>query len=387
MARRGRGEGTVYQAKDGRWVAQVTQPDGRRKALYGKTQKEANAKRIAALLDIERGVTANREDRQTVAVYLASWLDAIKPRLVVESWENYEAAVRLHIVPELGKVRLAQLSAQRVQLFYARAAAKGLQASRVRFLHNTLHRALKAAVKLDLVPRNVCDLVDPPAMPKSDVQPLSPEQARAYLDAAQQERLAALFVLAVATGMRIGEVMALRWPDVTLDSATSGGKVRVNATLKWRRPEGAEADARTVPVWTHPKTASSRRQISIDRHVAAVLREHKARQRVERIKAGVGVWQETGAIFTDEIGRPLRRSAVHTVHRRILKRAMLPYVRPHAAQRHTAATLLLGQHTDPKVVSAMLGHSRIGTTYNLYAHVLPDMLEDAAANMAVALGW
>src|SRR5579859_1389896 len=224
MARRGRGEGTVYPTKDGRWVAEVTLPDGRRKALRAKTQKEANTRRMQALRDVEQGITANREARQTLAAYLAGWLETIKPRLVLESWENYEAVVRLHIVPELGRVKLAQLSAQRVQLFYAHAAAKGLHASRVRFLHNTLHRALSAAVRLDLVPRNVCDLVDAPAVPQSEVHPLVQREARAYLAAVEQERLSALFVLALATGMRIGELLALRWPDVDMEQR----KVRVN---------------------------------------------------------------------------------------------------------------------------------------------------------------
>lgn len=297
--RRGRGEGTVYQTPAGTWVAQVTLPDGRRKSLYARTRAEANTKRLRVLHDLEHGVTVAGDERQTVGQYLASWLETVRPpRLVPETWATYETAIRLHIVPELGGVRLTKLTAQRVQLFYARCqSVHGLPPSRVRALHLILHRALKAAVKLDLIARNVTDLVEKPVRDHVPMHPLTRDEARRYLDAAATsgERMAALFVLAVATGMREGELMALRWADVDLDA----GKVRINATLKWRRPAGRETDATAAkgPVWTPPKTAKSRRQIALVPHVVAALKAHRQAQRLERLAAGPA-WQDYDSVFS-----------------------------------------------------------------------------------------
>lgn len=386
--RRGRGEGTVYQTPAGTWVAQVTLPDGRRKSLYGKTRAEANTKRLRVLHDLEHGVTVAGDERQTVGAYLASWLETVRPpRLVHETWANYETAIRLHIVPELGGVRLTKLSAQRVQLFYAHCQSQhGLPPSRVRTLHLILHRALRAAVKLDLISRNVTDLVEKPVSGHTPMHPLTREETRRYLDTATTngERMAALFVLAVATGMREGELMALRWSDVDLDA----GKVRVNATLKWRRPEGREQDrtAAKGPVWTPPKTATSRRQIALVPHVVSALRTHRQAQRLERLAAGPA-WQDYDSVFSNPIGQPYRWGHIETAHKRILRHAGLSFEHVVHDLRHTAATLLLGQNVNPKVVSEMLGHSSVGITLNIYSHVLPDMLEDAAAAIASALGW
>jgi len=379
VARRGHGEGTIYHRNDGRWVAQISLPNGKRKALYGKTRQEANTKRIKALRDLEQGVFA-ADDRQTVMQYLAAWMETMRPpRLVEEVWRDYDALIRLHILPDIGRVRLSQLSPQRVQALYATCAAKGLSARRVRAVHSILHFALKRAVRIGIVPRNVADMVDAPAVRRFDIHPLSREQARRYLEEAQTERLSALFTLALATGLRLGELTALRWSEVDLNQR----KIRVVATLKWRGTVGS--DAGRAPVWTEPKTRASRRQITIAAPVAEALRQHRQVQRLERLAVGP-VWEEHDVVFSDEIGRPLTHDAVRWRHTRILKRAGLPTIRFHDL-RHTAATLLLGQNVNPKVVSEMLGHSNITITLNIYAHVLPDMLEDAATAIAVALGW
>ncbi len=384
-SRRGNNEGTLRkrdvknaagEVLGTRWEARWFTSDGRQRSLYGKTRKEAAQKLAVALRDKEQGVPPV-EGRQTVQQFLTGWLETMRPpTLVVETWERYAHDVRVNLCPEIGRVRLSLLTAQQVQMVYAKLSARGLSSTSVLHAHHVLHRALESALRLGLIQRNVTNMVERPRKRQTDIHPLSREQARAYLDAATGDRLAALFTLALSTGMRLGEMLALRWADV--DLAATPAVVRVNSTLKWR--EGAF-------VMTTPKTKSSRRQIALTAHVADALRRHLRAQRVERLAAGP-VWegQQWGLVFCDEIGRPLMEGHVRLKHFRVCRAAGVPRIRVHDL-RHTAATLLLGQRVNPKVVSEMLGHSSVGITLDIYSHVLPDMQQDAAAAMAVALGW
>ena len=357
-------------------MAQVSVPTGRRKSLYGATRTEVSSKLVKVLRDIEQGMPSVTDERQTVEKYLTTWIETVRPpRMVEESWVAYDAVIRLHLLPEIGRVRLAQLTPQRVQTLYATCLKKGLSSTRVSLVHTVLHRALKIAVRMGLLQRNMTEMVDAPRPQKTDIHPLSREQVHAYLHEAQPERMRALFILALATGMRIGELLALKWSAIDLDAR----KVRVNATLKWRHT----AEDERVAVWAPPKSAHSRRQIAIAPHVVEALRAHRQAQRLERLAAGE-VWQETGAVFANRIGQPMSNQQIRPIHNRILRRANLPAIRVHDL-RHTAATLALMQNLNPKGVSEMLGHSTVSITLNIYAHVLPDMLEDAAEAMAVAL--
>src|SRR5258706_8193889 len=299
-SRRGNNEGTLRkrdvknaagEVLGTRWEARWFTSDGRQRSLYGKTRKEAAQKLAVALRDKEQGVPPV-EGRQTVQQFLTGWLETMRPpTLVVETWERYAHDVRVNLCPEIGRVRLSLLTAQQVQMVYAKLSARGLSSTSVLHAHHVLHRALESALRLGLIQRNVTNMVERPRKRQTDIHPLSREQARAYLDAATGDRLAALFTLALSTGMRLGEMLALRWADV--DLAATPAVVRVNSTLKWR--EGAF-------VMTTPKTKSSRRQIALTAHVADVLRPHLQAQRVERLAAGP-VWggQQWGLVFCDEI--------------------------------------------------------------------------------------
>ena len=375
--RRGHNEGSIYKRPDGRWVAQLTVEPGKRKSFYAATRQEAQRLLTKALRDRELGL-APGEDRQTVAQYLTAWLETVRPpKLVHETWVRYRHDVETHLIPALGRTRLTRLTAQQVQLCYARltsADGAGLSSTSALHAHHVLHRALESAFRLGIVPRNVAAMVERPRKRHVDIHPLTREQAKAYLSAAEGERLAALFVLALSTGMRLGELLALRWNDLDL----AAQRVSVNATLKWR-------DATFV--LAAPKSKYSRRQIALTAHTAEALRRHLVAQRVERLAAGPewqgGVW---GLVFANEIGQPLMEGHVRRQHWALCRAALVPRVRLHDL-RHTAATLLLGQRVNPKVVSEMLGHSSVSITLDIYSHVLPDMQQDAAAAMAVALGW
>lgn len=314
------------------------------------------------------------DERQTVGQYLASWLEAAHPTIRPRTWQRYSELLTLHAAPVLGKVTLTKLTAQQVQRLYSAKLAEGLSSTTVHHLHAVLHRALGQAERLGLVARNVCDLVDGPRMAERELHVLNPDQVRHLLLVAEGDRLEALFILAVTSGMREGELLALRWADVDLER----GVVRVRATLQRTKDAGY--------ILAAPKTKKSRRQITLATRARDALRTHRARQAEERLKLGAA-WDGTlDLVFPNQTGRPM--DAMNLTHRHfqpLLVRAGLPRMRFHDL-RHTAATLLLGRGVNPKIVSEMLGHASIGITLDIYSHVLPDMQAQAAVEMDAALG-
>jgi integrase len=373
MGKRGNGEGGITHLSDGRWQARITLEGGGRKAFYGATRAEAAAKLTAALRDRDKGLPIVAE-KQTVENYLLNWLESVKPAIRPRTWQRYGELLTLHVVPTLGKTTLARLTAQQVQVLYGYKLGTGLSRTTVHHLHAVLHRALAQAERLGLVARNVCDLVEAPRMAEREMQVLARGQVRHLLDMANDDRLAALYVLAVSTGMRQGELLALRWRDV--DFAT--GSVQVRATMQRTREYGLTL--------APPKTKQSRRRIRLGTVALEALRTHRTRQVEERLKSGPA-WDGTlDLVFANEIGRPIEpQNLVRRSFYPLLQRAALPRIRFHDL-RHTAATLLLSSGINPKIVSEMLGHASITITLGIYSHVLPEMQAQAAAAMDAALG-
>lgn len=366
--RRGRDEGGIRQRTDGRWEATMSLGGGKRKSWYGRTRAEVRDKLTAALRDRERGILPSSDERQTVAQYLASWLDTIAPSLSSGTVRRSRDDVRLHILPALGHVRLTQLTPQHVQALYAAKLTTGLSTTTVRHLHGTLHKALADALRLGLVARNVTEAVTPPRRRSVEMHPLTGEETRAFLEAVRRDRLSALYALAVLTGMRQGELLGLHWSAVDLDAGT----LQVTANLQWDRDE-AKFDVHA------PKTRRSRRRIALSAELVTVLREHRRRQHEERLLVGPA-WHKDDLIFCTQTGKPLfARNVTRSFHAH-LRRAGLPAIRFHDL-RHTCATLLLRSGVNVKVVSEMLGHASTSLTLDVYAHVTPDMQQAAAAVM------
>jgi len=218
--KRGNNEGSISKRTDGLWEARITLDNGKRKSFYAKTRQEAARKLAAALRDQESGLPVVG-GKQAVGQYLATWLDATKGALRPKTWRRYEQFVRVHISPAIGSIGLVKLTPQHVQLLYAKKLEEGLSSTTVHHLHAVLHRALDAALRLGIVQRNVCDVVEVPRMRHYEMTTLTEEQAQHLLRAAKGERLEALYVLALATGMREGELLALKWCDVDLERVTA----------------------------------------------------------------------------------------------------------------------------------------------------------------------
>jgi len=373
--RRGNGEGGVSRRKDGSWMARYTVQTSagrKRKVIYAKSQAEARRKLTEAIADRDRGLNYDSEGL-TVGEYLARWLeDSVRGSVKITTHASYDALVRLHICPTVGGTKLAALTAAHVQTLYRRKLDEGLAPKTVKYIHTTLHRALKQAVRWGLVPRNAAADADPPRVSTPEMRPLSPTQAGTLLQTAKGNRLEALYVLAVTTGIRQGELLGLGWEDVDLESRT----VRVRRTLTL---------AKGGPRLTEPKTPKSRRQIRLTTGAVDTLERHRERQEAEQAAAG-GAWNAWGLVFCTRRGTPIRRDNLHDKHwKPLLRRAGLPDIRFHDL-RHTCATLLLTKGIHPKVVSEMLGHSSIAITLDTYSHVIPGMQEAAARAMEDALG-
>jgi integrase len=245
--RRGRGEGSVYRRKDGRWVGQY-EVNGKRRYVYGRTRKEVAKKLTKAIAERDAGLFYDCENL-TLAEYLDRWLDSIRGALAPRTVRRYEELTRLHVRPVLGKLRLSTLTPLQVQSLYRCKLDEGLSAATVVKIHTTLSKSLKQAVRWRLVPLNVCAAVTPPRIVKPEIRPLDAQQIRALLTAAEGTDLYALWVLLATTGLRIGEALALRWDDVDLNART----LRVNRTVFRGETSQPKTNSGRVPEQAEPQ--------------------------------------------------------------------------------------------------------------------------------------
>lgn len=362
MSRRGNGEGTITRRRDGRWEARFT--DGRgRSCLYGKTRAEVAAK----LREAQRARDAGRvaaADRQTVAAYSMQWLETVAPNVDRDTRDRYAELLRIHVLPDLGHVELAKLTPEDLEQLYARRLAAGAAPMSVRHVHSVLYAMLGRAERRGSVHRNVAALVKPPKAVRRDMRTFDEAEYARLLNAVAGDRLESLYVVAVTTGMRLGELAGLRWRDLDLEKAM----LQVQQTVSWHKVGWS---------FDEPKTRKSRRRIELARVTVESLRKHRARQLEERLRVGAA-WQDHDLVFSNEVGGPLDGSnLLQRSFYPLLKRAQLPRIRFHDL-RHTAATILLGRGVHPKIVSEMLGHSSVAITLDVYSHVIPTMQREAA---------
>jgi integrase len=371
--RRRHGEGTVTLRKDGRYQADVslgTDPKtGKRLRItrYGKTEDEAYEKLHQALEEQRKG-NLIKGNRLTVGVFLNEWLENVhKPTLKLLTYFRYRDCLNLHIIPGLGHIQLQKLHQAQIQAFYAQKLDEGLAPSRVRFFHAILHKALDHAVKWEYVVKNVSDLVSLPRKIEREPQYLTKEQALHLLETLRGQKLEAIVSLALATGMRKGELLALRWSDIDLEDKT----IQVRRTVS-RLPEYGFYES-------EPKSKAGRRRIVLPDRIVEVLKQHRAEQ--EEVKRRVGEqWRNLDLVFTNQFGSYIEPNHVNKRFNAAVEAAGLPPMRFHDL-RHSAATLLLAMNVHPKVVQQLLGHSNISITMDRYSHVLPSMGRDAMDDM------
>jgi integrase len=372
----GNGEGGITRhKKSGLYMARYTVQTStgpKRKTLYGKTRREVGERLTKAKADRDQGLIFD-EENMTVAEYLDKWLkSSVRGSVRRSTFDCYEVICRRHIVPALGGMKLSRLTPVHVQEFYRDKLDGGLASASVHKCHTVLHKALDQAVKWHLTPRNVCDGVKAPrAVPKEEMRTLSPEETRHFLEAVRGDRLEALYVLAVTTGMRQGELLGLKWQDVELEAKT----LQVRRTLTRHGGKIALGE---------PKTKRSRRSIRLTAQAMEVLKSHLNRQ-LREIEILGDRYQDQGLVFTTDTGAPINPSNLRQrSFAPLLKRAGLPHMRFHDL-RHTCATLLLSRGVHPKFVQELLGHATIAITLDTYSHVMPSMGDATARAMEDAL--
>lgn len=350
--RRHNGEGTIGQRRDGRWQASLRH-GGKRRTVYGATERECRRK----LRDLVRAVEAGAglpDDQITVATLLAEWRAAQAPTIRASSQTRYRELIDRHLVPALGRVRVAKLSARQVSAFERERLAAGLSPRTVTALHTVLHAALDLAVRWDLVPRNVGDQVDAPRTTPYAATALAPEQVATLLAHYQDDRYGALFALAALTGLRSGELLALRWSDV--DHPARRLTVRRSA----RRLTGRGI------VMGDTKSGKPR-SVGLPEPAVAALRWQATQQYAERSVAAD--WQNADLVFSDSSGRAVNHPTLMQTHLHpFCARLGLPRIRLHDL-RHTYASILSADGVPLKTIAAALGHAQIGITADTYAHV------------------
>lgn len=366
-ARRDYGAGGVHQRPSGVWQAQFSLPaiDGtrRRRTVTGKTRAEAlrkleAAKRTAA---VER----TAPEQEPLVDYLAGWLDDQRGNLKPSTQQRYRELVR-H-TGAIGHIAVGSLKPLDLRTLY-RSLAKTLAPRTILHVHRVLHKALQDAMREERLQRNVCDLVQPPTVPEYEPITLDLAQSRRLLAAAREDRFFALWLLAIATGMREGEMLGLCWPDLDL----TRGVLTIRRTVRRVQALGWQVGT--------PKTRAGGRKLPLPPFLLAALREHRERLDAERRRTPA--WHDMGLIFPNRVGTYMEATnLLRRNWRPLLQCAGLPYMRPHDL-RHSAVSLLLAAGVPPHVVQHIVGHADARITMAVYAHSRQEDEADALAGLA-----
>jgi integrase len=366
---RGRGECTVRQrarANGGSYWEARASIHGRQVSFYAATKTAALAKARQARADAERGSFLSLPT-VTVAAYLTAWLDTLRPTARQSTYGTYERVARRHIVPAIGDIRLAQLTPSHVTRLLGQMLADGYSETTARHTRTILGQALEAAVRDTGLPRNVARLA---RVPKADTPPFEPERltvadVRAVLDAVAGTRVEPHVLFSIATGVRQGELMALRYEDLTEDTVT----IR----------HGVERGTGT-PRLVRPKTVAALRVLRLSEMATRALALERAYQAAERELAGAQ-WHDEGMVFANRTGGVICTTTITDRLRRAVAAAGLPPIRWHALRRCFAA-LLLDQGVPLHRIRDLLGHSAVQVTEQ-YAYTIPDEADMGAVDRAL----
>ncbi|HHW42537.1 MAG TPA: site-specific integrase [Desulfotomaculum sp.] len=375
--KRGHGEGTIYKRKDGRWEAKASigfdPATGKPKRLtkYFKTRKEAQDWLAKVAHEKATGIFVEPH-RVTVGEWLDRWLEVyVRPSVRDTTYQNYETYIRVHIMPVLGDKPIQKLMPGDLQAFYnaklegGRADGKegGLSTRAVRYLHFLLSAALKQAVKEGLVSRNVAEATTPPKQGKKEIQYLTTEEIKRFLQVARESRYYVAMLTELGTGLRRGELLGLKWEDVDLKR----GVITVRRQL---------VRAKGGPVFHEPKTDAGVRTVTLPAEVLRELKAHKARQNEEKLLLG-NAYEDSGLVFCQANGRRLEPRNFTRHFDNLLKKTGIRHVSFHSL-RHTHATELLRLGVNLKTIQGRLGHSNFNVTANFYAHIADELQQEAA---------
>ena len=406
--RRGRGDRKIFfDESRGKYVGQLSFVDDKtgkryRPKVYADSESECRAMTKAKEREIENGLKPNKGSKYTLGQWLDEWFEKFQSaQLRIKTKARQKLAIT-HIKERIGDIKLGKLDTEDVQGLYAGLLKdgkkqrgrrpkngeapkpkppEGLSSSSVRYCHCVLHKAIKKAVALGYMRFNVTDETELPKKSQIDRQAMNQDQVKQFLAVAKKNRMYAAFLLALATGLRRGELLALSWDDVDLEKRT----LRVRRSLLECHKEGVFFD--------DVKSKSSRRNVSFPPDVAVELKRHKARQAAEELKARgkakehsekfkvevdpATYYKDHGLLFQQTNGERMDPRSVARIFTLLLDKAKLPRFSLHCL-RHTFATLMLQKGVHLKVVQEALGHATIQQTADTYSHVMPGMQDQAA---------
>ena len=354
-----------------RWEVSVYLGGGKRRWISVRGTRRM-AERAAARLEEEAQSGALVEPTaSTVGDYLDEWLETrVRLQNAPRTYQDYRYYVQRFLQPSLGHYKLTQLRPMHLQGLYVKLRQQGLTRT-VDYVHQVMRKALNDAVQLQLVARNPALAARPPRSRSHPVDIPSVELVRSALAAIRGTEVELPVRLAVTTGVRPGELVALRWRD--LDLAT--GRAQVRQTLQRIAGEGL--------VFAPTKTHRSTRTIALDAHVVEQLTQHRASQADRRRELGP-LYNDHDLVFAQADGRPIEPNVMLHRFQRVLRRAGLPTLRIKDL-RHVHASIMLSEGVHPRVVQEQLGHASITLTLDTYSHVMPGIQAEAVQRVGKVL--
>ena len=408
MKKRGQNEGTIRKRKDGRWEARAIigkTVDGKSKFkyIYRKTSAKVSAELSKVLAELAENSYIN-ETNITFVGWLKTWLETYaKPSIKLSTYTSYETYIRGHISPYFTNLKLKDLNPKILQDFLntkltgGRLDNKegGLSDKTLKNLYNMIHSSLKQAYMNELIKKNICDFIKVPKVSRKEMRVLTREEQKNLISASRNHRLGIVVILDLFTGMRLGEILALRWIDIDFENKN----ICVKNTIKRLSTHLGESN-KTQIILDTPKTENAYRDIPLIDEMVMELKEHKKLQNIEKKKYG-SAYNDKNFLFCNELGEPYDQKTFKNYYNKILLECGLLKIKPKTIRnkikkglktkpkpngstpnvtfhtlRHTFATRAIEQGMDILVLSKILGHSDPSTTLNKYGHVLPNHKKD-----------
>jgi integrase len=355
-------------------------PGGKRRTRYVSfkgTKKEAKAELMRLMVEADKGQDVD-PSRVTLAEFLDRWETWAETQVSAKTLERYKELAAHHVRPHLGGQRLQKLRAVHFAELYGRLqkpktdGGAGLSARTVGHVHRLLHRVFGHAMKWSMIANNPIASAEPPAVERTEIKILAPEQIKVVLQGLKGRPLYPIALMGLSTGMRRGELVALRWKDVDLDR----GLIRVEQSL-----EQTNAGLR----FKAPKTKAGRRTVMIPASIVGELRAHWRQQQEQRLTIGLGGASGDDLVFARYDGTPWPPDSLTAAWARTVRMLKLPIVTLHAL-RHTHVSQLIASGLDVVTVSRRIGHSNPSITLGVYAHLFgnTDIRAASAVEQAMA---
>ncbi len=385
MAKRGQNEGSIRKRKDGTWEARVTigiSADGKqqRKSLYGKTRQEVSAKMTDLLNNLQKGIITNPTE-----MTLAEWLDFYmleykKQYVKPTTYNNYTVKVKNHIKPAIGHYKLKALRQDIIQKFVNSLSGKGLAPSTVIDVFKVLNNALETAVDDGLIVRNVANRVKLPKTTKPQITVLTQEQQNAFVEQAKVTYMGVVYIFDLCTGMRLGELLGLKWQDIDFEQ----NQLHIKRIIrKVKDPDNPEEHWHLE--FGTPKTPTSERIIPLNETAIKVLADVWEQQEKNKEKASTA-YEDNDLVFCTQLGRPLDPTNMRRTCYSICAKIGVSNFHPHCL-RHTFATRGAENNVDVRVMQKFLGHATIKETADTYTHVLNDLKQSEILKLDKAVNY